>query len=231
MLDLFEEGELTSEIEQANAFKEGVYTAMIKIDKCVNRTGGSAPEHTPEDHTTTISWGSDRMKLPKLVLRPFSGDITAWTIFWESYASAVHDNAGLSDIDKFNYLNLLLTGTAREAISGLSLTSANYQEAIAILKKCFGNIQQIKVKHMEILMTIEPVTTSRDLKALCKLHDLVESHVRSLSAIGVDSASYESLLFPVLLNKLPPDLQLIISRKSPEGTGVLILCLRLSKRK
>jgi len=89
--------------------------------------------------------------------------------------------------------------------------------AIAILKKCFGNLQQIKAKHMEILMTIEPVTSSRDLKVLHKLHDLVESHVRSLSAIGVDSASYGSLLAPVLLNNLPPDLQLIISRKSPEG--------------
>ena len=94
----------------------------------------------------------------------------------------------------------LLTGTAHEAISGLSLTSANYQEAIAILKKRFGNVQQIKAKHMEILMTIEQVTSSHDLKALRKLNDLVESHVRSPSAIGVDSASYGSLLVPVLLN-------------------------------
>ena len=47
----------------------------------------------------------------------------------------------LSDIDKFNYLNSLLTGTAREAVAGLSLTSTNYQDAIAILKKHFGNVQ------------------------------------------------------------------------------------------
>ena len=47
---------------------------------------------------------------------------------------------------------------------------------------------------MEILMTIEPVTSSRDLKALLKLHDLVESRVRSLSAIGVDPASYDILV-------------------------------------
>ena len=148
------------------------------------------------------------MKLPKLVLRPFSGDITAWTTFWESYESAVHNNRDLTDIDKFNYLNSLLAGVAREAVAGLSLTATNYQDAIAILKKRFGNVQQIKAKHMEILMTIEPVTSSRDLKALRKLHDPVESHVRSLSAIGVNPESYGSLLVPVLLNMLPPDLQL-----------------------
>ena len=56
---------------------------------------------------------------------------------------------------------------------------------------------------MDILMNIEPVTLSRDLKALRKLHDVVQSNVRSLSALGVDSASYGSLLSSVLLNKLP----------------------------
>ena len=157
------------------------------------------------------------MKLPKLVLRPFSGDITAWTTFWESYKSTVHNNRDLTDIDKFNYFNSILAGVALEAVAGLSLTATNYQDAIAILKKRFGNVQQIKAKHMEILMTIEPVSSSRDLKALRKLHDLVESHVRSLSAIGVNPESYGSLLVPILLNKLPPDLQLMASRKIPEG--------------
>ena len=80
---------------------------------------------------------------------------------------------------------------------------------------------------MEILMAIEPVSSSRDLKALRKLHDLVESQVRSLSAIGVDPASYGSLLIPVLLNKLPPDLQLMASRKVPEGDWKLDLLLKI----
>ena len=186
MVDLVEERDLNSEIEQADAFKEGIYTAVIKIDKRVNQA--SAPN--PEDPVDSPPQSNDRVKLPKLVLRPFNGDITAWTTFWESYESAVHNNRNLTDIDKFNYLNSLLTSTTREAVAGLSLTSANYQNAIAILKKRFGNTQQIKAKHMEILMTIEPVSSSRDLKALRKLHDLVESQVRSLSAIGVDPASY-----------------------------------------
>ena len=44
-----------------------------------------------------------------------------------------------------------LTGIAHEAVAGLSLISTNYQDANAILKKCFGNAQQRKAKHMEIL--------------------------------------------------------------------------------
>ena len=64
-----------------------------------------------------------------------------WTAFWDSYKSAVHDNDELSDVDKFNYLRSLLERTAYEAIAGLSLSSANYGEAIDILMKRFGNKQ------------------------------------------------------------------------------------------
>ena len=54
-----------------------------------------------------------------------------------AYESAIHKNPSISDIYKFN--NSLLERTAHEAVSGLTLTSANYHEAILILKKRFGN--------------------------------------------------------------------------------------------
>ena len=117
------------------------------------------------------------MKLPKLTLRQFNGEMTQWTTVWESYGSAIHNNNDLSDIDKFNYLNSLLERTAREAVSGLALSSANYHEAIAILKKCFGNKQQIIAKHMDILLNLEAVTSSHNLRALHHLYDLTESQV------------------------------------------------------
>ena len=86
---------------------------------------------------------SPKVKLPKLVLNRFNGDLTKWSTFWDSSESSVHNNPSLSGVDKFNYLHTLLEGTASEAISGLKLTSANYEEAIAVLKKRFGNKQQI----------------------------------------------------------------------------------------
>jgi len=211
LLDLVTEDDLTSEIEQADAYKEGIYAAIIRIDKCAMAvrahtvTEASEMRRTPTPH--------EKVKLPKLILRPFNGDMTTWTTFWESFESSVHMNKELSDIDKFNYLNSLLTGTAKEAVSGLSLTSANYKEAVAILKKRFGNVERIKSRHMELLMNIEAVHSSRDLKALRRFHDFIESHVRSLKALDVDSATYGSWLSSALLNRLPADLQLVISRK------------------
>ena len=88
-------------------------------------------------------------------------------------------------MDKFNYLRSLLERTAYEAIAGLTLSAANYHEAVAILKKR---------------------TSAHNLKGLRRLYDDVESHVRRLKALGVTSESYGSLLSSVLLSKLPQDL-------------------------
>lgn len=104
--------------------------------------------------------------------------------FWDAYKAAIHDNADLSDIDKFNYLRSLLERTALEAVSGLSLTEANYKEAVAILECRFGNKQQIVARHIDALLNADSVTSPDNLKGLRRLYDLVESHVRSLKSLG-----------------------------------------------
>jgi hypothetical protein len=89
-----------------------------------------------------------------------------WTPFWDSYSSSIPENPNLSNIDKFNYLHSLLGKSAAEAISGLKIPSANYQEAIDVLDKRFGNQQQIVNAHMNALLNLPNVTNVDDLKAL-----------------------------------------------------------------
>ena len=107
----------------------------------------------------------------------------------------------------------LLAKSAAEAISGLTLT-ADYKEATYILKKRFGNKQQIITKHMDILLNVEAVSLQHDIKGLRHLYDLVESQVRSLRSLGVELTSYGSLLLSVLLQNLPPDLHLNLKKRS-----------------
>ena len=128
----------------------------------------------------------------------------------------MHSNADLSEVEKFNYLNSLLERSAREAVSGLALTAANYRQAIEMLKKRFGCKQLIVNKHMDALLQVEAVTSSQNTRALRKLLDSVNSHIHSLQSLGVEQGSYSSLLCPVLIGKLPSDLQLLISRKVSE---------------
>ena len=143
--------------------------------------------------------------------------MTTWTTFWDSFESAIDSSTSLSPIDKFNYLRSLVEKSAAEAISGLTLTADNYKEAVTILKKGFGNKQQIITKHMDILLALEPVTSQHKLRELRQLFDLVEAQVRGLKSLGVESTSYGSLLTSVLLQKLPHELRLIVSGEVEEG--------------
>ena len=68
---------------------------------------------------------------------------------------------------------------------------------------------------MQALLNIEVVTPHCNLKALRHLHDVVEAQ-RGLRALGVPAVSYGSLLAPVILSKLPPELRLIVSREVRE---------------
>ena len=136
----------------------------------------------------------------------FNGDLVKWPTFWDSYESAIHNSDELTDVDKFNYLRSLLERTALDAIAGLTLSSANYQEAVEILRKRFGNKSLIISKHMETLLGAEPVTSDQSLKELRQLYDRTESHLRRLKSLGVEPTSYGAMLCPVLLTKLPPEL-------------------------
>ena len=64
--------------------------------------------------------------------------MTSWAPFWDSYESTVDTNSELSAANKFVYL---LEDSAVDAICGLTLTAANNDAAIALLKR-FGNIDK-----------------------------------------------------------------------------------------
>ena len=155
------------------------------------------------------------MRLPKISLPHLKGNPVYWTAFWDSYESAIHLNSSLSDVDKFNYLKSLLERSAYDAIAGLTLSSANYREAIDILKRRFGNRQMIISRHMDILLNLAPVTGDHDIRGLRRLYNDVETNVCGLRALGVGHEAYGAMLTSVLLTKLPLELRLIVNRRAP----------------
>ena len=102
--------------------------------------------------------------------------------------------------------------SAAETIEGLQLTNANYDEAIKILKDRFGNQQIIINSHMEALCNIPNVGSIDNVKMLRQLYDKVETHVRSLTSLGVNSGSYGNLMISILMNKLPQAMRVIVTK-------------------
>ena len=83
-----------------------------------------------------VSQNVVRARLPKLPFRSIEMlDVTKWNTFWDSFQVAVHRNEGISNIDKFNYLNYVLERVAARVIPGLTLTEANYDAAVKLLQE------------------------------------------------------------------------------------------------
>ena len=79
-------------------------------------------------------------------------------------------------------------------------------------------------------MNLEAVTSQHNLRGLRHLYDLVESQVRGLKSLGVESSSYGSLLSSVLLQKLPLELRQIVSRETSEADWSLDEILKQLER-
>ena len=152
-------------------------------------------------------------KLPKFKLPTFDGDSSRWLEFWDPFEAAIHKNPNFAAIDKFNYLRASLEGNAASAIAGFVLSAANYQAAVVVLQERFANPQAIIANHMEKLLKLPSVLNARDTKQLRNVYDALEANFRSLKTLGIKAEQYGLLLVPVMLNKLPQELRLVISRK------------------
>ena len=121
-----------------------------------------------------------------------------WTTFWDQFEPSIHSKRGISDIDKFSYFRSFLAPVALETISGLTLSSQNYSEAIDLLKNRYGNPQTLINSYMEQFVNLETVTKTNDVIRLRKVFNKVENSMRNLRSLAVDSDNYEKLLVPVL---------------------------------
>ena len=66
---------------------------------------------------------------------------------------------------------------------------------------------------MNKLLKIEKVKLGRKCKELRNLYDQVESHVRSLQTVGIKPEHYGPLLIPIILERVPEEIKLGISRR------------------
>ena len=111
------------------------------------------------------------------------------------------------------YLKNLVIGSAAATIAGFKLSNENYTQAVTLLHERYDNKQLQVSSHMNNLLRLQPITTLREVDALRDLYNKVETQIRSLENLSIDSTKYGPLLIPVLLSKIPDELNLIISRQ------------------
>ena len=167
--------------------------------------------HTPVAHNV----GQSVRQLPKLTLPTFSGDSLQFQTFWDSFEAAIHNNKGLTGVQKFHYLRTQLLGNAAHVTDNLPLTDKNYEHSVAVLKDRFGQPYKLVSAHMDALMNLPK--PANNLASLQAFHDKLESHMRTLQSLGKSRGSYCAMLTPMVLGKLPLELKKQFAREHSSG--------------
>ena len=91
------------------------------------------------------------LSLPKISIDNFTGDPLKWHQWFSFFKATIHNNSGLSDVQKMTYLQNSVTHKARDSISGYSYNWDYYHEAIAELTRKFGKPQHIVDAYLDQL--------------------------------------------------------------------------------
>lgn len=209
------------DIEAADHFRRQVrgprVQAAQKLADLLAQTdplGESAQGSVKESSVSVTS----NVRLPRIELPKFRGDVLEWLSFWEQFEALVGDS-NIPAVNKFGYLYSSLEGEAKRVLQGLTLTASNYPIACDMLKERFGKPERIIFAHIQALLNINMPTKSSGSKyiaSLWKMQDQLNTHVRSLEALGVKGGQYGVVLTPVILSRLPQEIRMEWSR---DGSG------------
>ena len=142
---------------------------------------------------------TSQIKLPKLNLPVFDGNILCWLEFWDIFNSSVHEQE-VPNVTKFSYLKGALRGAAAVVIGGISVTNDNYVIAIELLKEKFGKSEVI-IDTLYSQLQHLPMATSRinDIKST---FDSIEKILRQLESQREDIDN-QKILIRQMLSKFP----------------------------
>ena len=204
-----DETEVEKDVEDQLKYEEGIVAmrAQMRVME----------EENSKAHESEITKPSNlnNAKLPKLSIPTFTGNILQWLEFYELFKINIDDNKTLSNVEKFSYLRSLVKGNAGAVISGFQLSSENYQNALQILTKRFGNQNKILKAHVRELLSVETIKTTKN-SVLRNFVDKITVHIRALASLGLANDTYGCFLQQIIMSRLPSFLRLQWARKDPE---------------
>ena len=109
------------------------------------------------DHKASASFAqasNSSIRLPRLELPTFDGDVLKWHAFFEAFTNSVHSR-NIPNVEKCSYLKQFLKGEAMNLVAGLAVTSANYDAAMELLCGRYGNEKRRMRAHVRELINTE----------------------------------------------------------------------------
>lgn len=150
----------------------------------------------PTQQSPLVQLKMDRVQLPT-----FNGDLTQWVAFRDQFLELVHNNKNLSPITKFYQLKNNLRGLALDAINGFKMCASDYETAWIILRRRYDKTDQIIDEYIRTFEQL-PFLTHANMPALIKMVNKTSQLIRVLPALGIDVKSWDTWILFTLKSRL-----------------------------
>ncbi len=161
----------------------------------------ASPADVSISSSTTSDHHHHHIKLPKLAVPTFNGDILKWAVFWERFSSIIHDNPKLDNHEKLTYLRQAITDPdASQLLSTTTIAPGQYDELVDTLQKRYDKKRIIHQHHVMALINCQAVKHDTH-KELCAFIDTFSLNIRALE--NAKQFDAESILTSIATSKLP----------------------------
>jgi len=197
-IELLVEGEMADQDRERTDF-EAIYFKLTSRarTRLGNTVGAQGNGHNqPETHMQ----GNESqlgVKLPVIKLPNFDGFASKWIKFRDTFQSLIHSNQLLTDIQKFHYLDSVLTGDAARVIEALGISSANYKIAWRTLKERFEDVRTLSYYHVKSLFEL-PSMLKDSHSSLQQLIDKQNTYLLSLETLGKPVKGWDTMIIYLL---------------------------------
>jgi hypothetical protein len=164
-----------------------------------------APESPAYDPDTAFTVGnepqSSSLKLPRIPLLTFSGKISEWQKFRNTFHSLVHSNKTMTNIAKFYYLTSSVIGDAAATLDKFDSSFDNDNDAWEMLLNEYDDKRALICTNLQSFICL-PKGKFETAVEFKKLRDTVNVALKNLSKLGCQVSSWDSIVVVNMTEKL-----------------------------
>ena len=129
--------------------EDNIFDMSVSVKKLLFLSSASPSSESVAASFTAAS-GSRSIKLPKIDVPTFDGELLHWQMFWDQFSISIDKRSDISNSEKLVYLHhSLKDGSAKNVIEDLSDSGDQYKEAIDTLKAQYDRPRIIHQTHVE----------------------------------------------------------------------------------
>lgn len=162
---------------------------------------------------------STNVKLPKINLPSFDGDVKFWSSYIDLYNSLIHNNSNLSQIEKFQYLITSLSKEPAALLKSIPVIGDNYLLAYSSLVGRYQNKRRLATNYWQAIVNLAQIKVV-SAKGLRCLIDTFTENVAALQMLGFPTVHWDFILFSMLVEKLDFSLRARFERLHNESDEI-----------